>query len=49
MGSPVRKFSVIDFPNPSYPSPLFKVRRVEVYLHVHGFVERRRVEPLRYN
>ena len=38
--------SLIDFPNPSYLSPSFEVRRVEVYLHLNGLVERRRVEPL---
>src|ERR1700693_6312458 len=38
--------SLIDFPNPSYLSPSFEVRRVEVYVHLNGLVERRRVEPL---
>ena len=38
--------SLIDFPNPSYLSPSFEVRRVEVYLHLSGLVERRRIEPL---
>src|SRR3984893_9232284 len=38
--------SLIDFPNPSYLSPCFEVQRVEVYLHLNGLVERRRVEPL---
>jgi hypothetical protein len=38
--------SLIDFPNPSYLGPSFEVRRVEVYLHLNGLVERRRVELL---
>jgi hypothetical protein len=33
-------------PNPSYLSPSFAVRRVEVYRHLNGLVERRRVEPI---
>jgi cytochrome c peroxidase len=38
--------SLIDFPNPSYLSPSFELCRVEVYLHLNGLVERRRVELL---
>jgi len=46
VGSLVRKLFLIDFPNPSYPSPSFEVSRVEVYRQFNGFVERPRVEPL---